>query len=258
MGSEQVGRHYSQRSGWQRLQGMRLLELAAPAVGERVLDVGCGTGELTELIADAVGPPGHVTGVDLDLHRLQIARQRPGRPNVAYRQQSGEEACDGAREAWDLVFSNYVIHWMPDRPKFLAGARRSLRPGGRLAFSTIEGLPQLFTTFSELAGDKGKALLGRLYFVRLEQLAGEVTAAGLEIVHAARTPQTKEFGSLDEALHYWEATTHGAVRPGDLPPAAPARLRSEAHGRPAAIDEQVVTLVAVKREGEAGSEDCRM
>ena len=59
----------------------RLVERVAPAVGERVLDVGCGAGATTMAFAEAVGPTGAVTGADISAPLLEHAtgRKVPGR-----------------------------------------------------------------------------------------------------------------------------------------------------------------------------------
>jgi ubiquinone/menaquinone biosynthesis C-methylase UbiE len=246
MQAQSVGQWYSERSGWQRTQGTKLLEMAAPALGERALDIGCGTGELTELIAEAVGSTGQVTGVDLDGERLRVARQRARHENLLYRQEDGESACRRRADAWDLVFANYMIHWMPNKRKFLAEVHRALRPGGRCALATIESLPSLLHAFCQLAGAAGGRLLERLYFVPLEETVGDLRETGFEVQAAVKSAETKQFRSVEEALEFWEATTAGAVCKSSVPAAAMASLQTEPAHCQAMIVEQVVRVVAVK------------
>ncbi len=102
--------------------GMPVVELLAPRRGERVLDLGCGDGALTEKLI-ALGCD--VVGVDASPEQVAGARARGLDCRVA----SGEElAFDGA---FDAVFSNAAMHWMTRADAVIAGVRRALKPGGR-------------------------------------------------------------------------------------------------------------------------------
>ena len=104
-------------------------DLAAPVVdllaakpGERILDLGCGDGALTEKIAAAGAL---VVGVDSSPEMAAAARRRGLQVRIV----------DGARltfEAeFDAVFSNAALHWMKDQERVVAGVWRALVPGGR-------------------------------------------------------------------------------------------------------------------------------
>jgi SAM-dependent methyltransferase len=109
-----------------------LLAAAAAKAGERVLDVGCGTGETTGLLAKAVGETGRVLGVDISRVLVSAAQARaPG--NAAF------EAGDAANHAFetaafDLVFSRFGVMFFPDPVQAFRNLRRALRPNGRLVF----------------------------------------------------------------------------------------------------------------------------
>jgi len=102
--------------------GMPVVELLAPRPGERVLDLGCGDGALTEKLA-AMGCV--VVGVDASPEQVAGACARGLDCRVA----SGEDLrFDGE---FDAVFSNAAMHWMRRADAVIAGVRRALRPGGR-------------------------------------------------------------------------------------------------------------------------------
>jgi SAM-dependent methyltransferase len=102
--------------------GAPLLELLAPRAGERILDLGCGDGFLTERLA-ALGCD--VVGVDASPEQVAAAQRRGLAARVAR-----AEALPFAGE-FDAVFSNAVLHWVKDAAGAIAAVRRALRPGGR-------------------------------------------------------------------------------------------------------------------------------
>jgi SAM-dependent methyltransferase len=104
--------------------GAMALELLDAQPGERVLDLGCGSGELTAQIAERGA---HVVGVDSSPEMIEQARQRF--PDLDVRLADGHElALD---ERFDAVFSNAALHWMTDPDAVLAAVRSALVDGGR-------------------------------------------------------------------------------------------------------------------------------
>jgi SAM-dependent methyltransferase len=102
--------------------GAPVVELLAPRAGERILDLGCGDGILTEKIA-RMGC--EVVGVDASPEQIEAARGRGLDARLA-----SAERLDFTSE-FDAVFSNAALHWMKDADVVIAGVWRSLRPGGR-------------------------------------------------------------------------------------------------------------------------------
>jgi SAM-dependent methyltransferase len=114
---------YRRDAGFVPELGAGVLEWLAAQPAERILDLGCGDGQLTERIA-ATGAS--VLGIDASPQMVASARAR----GIAAEEGSAESLpCPDA--AFDAVFSNAVLHWVRDQDAMLAQIRRVLRPGGR-------------------------------------------------------------------------------------------------------------------------------
>ena len=113
---------YSQLASYVPELGQSVFDLLNPKSNERILDLGCGAGELTQKIVDSGASVlaidasqsmvEHARSVGIDAH-LCDARQLP------------------YKNEFDAVFSNAVLHWIQDHKKVLDGVRAALRPGGR-------------------------------------------------------------------------------------------------------------------------------
>ena len=138
----------------------RLRGVLAPQAGERILEIGPGTGYYTLDMAEWVGPQGAVEIFDLQrefLDHTMSAAEQSGLSNVVPTQ---GDATDLPYEddSFDAVVLTAVLGEIPDRAAALGEIERVLRPGGRLVVGELFGDPH-FTTFGSLQAQCGDASL---------------------------------------------------------------------------------------------------
>jgi ubiquinone/menaquinone biosynthesis C-methylase UbiE len=122
------------RGTWQALRRMTM-DLARLRPGERVLDVGCGTGSIALLAKQRVGEGGRVCGIDPSLPMIARARRKAARRGLTIEFQPGViERLPFPDQTFDIVLSTFMMHQIPDEVKRqgLAEIARVLTPGGRL------------------------------------------------------------------------------------------------------------------------------
>jgi len=113
----------------------RMLDLARVSRGARVLDVAAGAGDQTSMIAERVGPEGHVLATDLSPAILEFARadaRAAGFTQVETRAMDGENL-DLADASFDVAVSRVGLIYFPDQSRAMAEIHRVLAPGGRFA-----------------------------------------------------------------------------------------------------------------------------
>ncbi|PVM93847.1 class I SAM-dependent methyltransferase [Caulobacter endophyticus] len=119
--------------------GQAAVEAAAPAVGEQVLDIGCGAGAGSLEIAALVGPSGAVLGVDVSEPLVARARELAGdAANARFQVADASRALLPVAQ-FDLLFSRFGVMFFDEPAQAFAHIRRALKPGGRLAFVCWRG-----------------------------------------------------------------------------------------------------------------------
>jgi trans-aconitate methyltransferase len=160
---------------WQYGEG--LLDLLAPKPGERILDLGCGTGQLTAKIADAGAS---VLGLDASPDMIGQARQNY--PRLQFKLE--DATATQFQSEFDAVFSNAALHWMLDAAAVAKNIARALKPGGRFV-AELGGKGNIGQIMSsiEVALERhtGSVPPGRTYFPSIPEYTTLLEAEGLEV-----------------------------------------------------------------------------
>jgi len=117
----------------------QLLARARPRPGERVLDVGCGTGVVAREAAAILGSTGRVAGLDASPHMLEVARAAGTAEARAVEWREGRAEALPFREGeFDLVLCQYALMFFADPARALAEMRRVLAAGGRAVLAVFQ------------------------------------------------------------------------------------------------------------------------
>jgi trans-aconitate methyltransferase len=171
---------YDARHAFVWRHGASLVELLAPQPGERVLDLGCGTGHLTARIAAAGA---EVVGLDSSPEMLEQAR-------AAYPQLTfvpGDARDFAFDRPFDATFSNAVLHWVGEPGRVAACVRRALRPGGRFVAEfggrgNVRGVVAALRAAAQRLGIAVEA--PAWYYPSVGEYASVLESSGLEPVSA--------------------------------------------------------------------------
>ena len=166
------------------------LQKLAARPGERILEIGFGTGHCILSLAEAVGDSGHVCGIDLSDGMLAIARDRLERAGLQGRVdlQAGDAlALPYESDGFDGVFMSFTLELFdtPEIPLLLEQCRRVLKAGGRIAVVTLVKKPGMAVRIYEWFHEKMPSAVDCRPILAQEDLAaagfslGEVTALSM-------------------------------------------------------------------------------
>lgn len=220
--------HYSLHAHFVPTLGQAVLEMLAVQPGERVLDLGCGDGVLSEKIA---GLGAMVIGVDASAEMVSAAKVR----GIDARQMDGYHLT--FQREFDAVFSNAALHWMKQDPDaVIAGVARALKPGGRFAgefggHGNVAAVTVALIATLERRGIESGKISNVWFFPTAEDYCARLKRAGFEGESIALIPRPTP---LPTDMRGW-LQTFGSAFFKQLPE----------NQREAALDETVDRLRAV-------------
>ncbi len=181
--------------------GKDTLELLAPKTGERILDLGCGTGHLTRAIAEMGGD---VLGVDSSQTMIEEAQQNY--PHLRFEVMDGENLTFNAR--FDAVFSNAALHWMKKAEAVVSGVWRSLKPQGRFVAEfggkgNVETVIRGIDRALQQAGYADNIALNPWYFPSIGEYAGLLEQQGFEVRSAMLFDRLTPLKDTATGLQNW-------------------------------------------------------
>jgi len=182
---------------WKLAAGV--LELLDAKAGERILDLGCGTGHLTAKIAETGA---HAVGVDRSPEMIGQAKERY--PSLRFEVMDAREI---ALDGFDAVFSNATLHWIKEPERVIVGIKKLLRPGGRFVaeFGGKGNTGELLK-----AVQRARAKLGLAgpaphpwYYPSVAEYAGLLEQHGFEVTHASLFDRPTPLDDGERGLRNW-------------------------------------------------------
>jgi trans-aconitate methyltransferase len=160
--------------------GAGVVELLAPRPGERIVDLGCGTGGLTAQIAAAGAD---VLGIDSS--EAMIARARELYPHLRFEVAKGEDFA--VEEPVDAVFSSAALHWMSPPEAVAASVARALKPGGRFVaeMGGKGNIASIIGAISQALAEEGipwERIRNPWYFPSIGEYGSLLEGAGFEVL----------------------------------------------------------------------------
>jgi ubiquinone/menaquinone biosynthesis C-methylase UbiE len=191
---------------WSRSAGAHFLEWVAPPKGARWLDVGCGSGAVTELVLDRCAPS-RVCGVDPSKAQIEYVSTRPLAQRGDFRV-ADAQALPFPDATFDVVASALVINFIPDRPRAVREMRRVGRPGAIVAgyvwdFAGDRGPNQPLRVALLQIGAEARPQAG-IEDTTLTRLNALFEQAGFEAIETRAIEVSLDFQNFDE---YWRAQT---------------------------------------------------
>src|SRR5579884_3255930 len=202
--------------------GAGLLDILNPQFGERVLDVGCGTGQLTSEIA---GRGASVVGIDSSPD--MIAQARINYPRLDFR--LVDAASFRTDEPFDAVFSNAALHWMKPPEPVAAAIGAALKPGGRFVaeMGGAGNIASVMEAIEAVIGREPAAERSPWYFPSIGEYASLLERNGLAVSSAALFPRPTRMDG-ERGLRDWMQMFGGRLA---VPDAAIAHMEEQLRPR---------------------------
>jgi trans-aconitate methyltransferase len=189
---------YEDRHSFVWKHGAELIELLDPKPGERILDLGCGTGHLTAQIAERGAV---VTGLDASVSMIAQARQNY--PKLKFVLADARDFT--AAEPFDAVFSNAVLHWIQDAAPVVSGVARALKAGGRfvLEMGAKQNIARIVQALDSVLRERGYAPRSPWYYPTAGEYATLLEPHGFEIAALWTFDRPTKLEHPEKGLREW-------------------------------------------------------
>ena len=180
--NEELAKSYDVMSNSQFENGIKLVEGLGIKAGDKVLDIGSGTGRLGAYVANIIGPAGSIIGIDPLEERIKIANNKNQYSNATYKIGTAEDLSFIPDNNIDVIYLNAVFHWVNDKEKALKEIFRVLKPKGKLGITTIPRECINYWDFAKIISDVFKRSEYNKFFYGSENQAEKYIVTTTELV----------------------------------------------------------------------------
>jgi len=243
---EELAKLYSEVSGMQKEHGKELIEKLSLEKNMKILDLGCGTGYLSSVLADCVGPEGRVVAIDPNKSRLEIAEKQYSRSNLVFLEANDVTLPE---DQYDLVFATYVLHWIQNKTAVFNKVYQNLKPGGRFAFTVPENRAPFFQKMDKLMGPDFETKIeqvARSYLLSTSEYNDLATTTGFKVISTQVETKPLNFANVEDLLKWYYGSTEGRFNPDKVDPASLEEFKQSFGDRPVESSFPVITIILSK------------
>lgn len=184
---------------WQ--YGEDLLQLLNPKSGELILDLGCGTGQLTEKIAQTGA---EVMGIDNAATMIEKARQNY--PHIRF--DIADARNFQVEQPFDAVFSNAVLHWVQEANKAISSIHQALKPGGRFVAEfggkgNIQAIATALYSAMKSIGISQPQMINPWYFPSIGEYATLLEQQGFDVIYTTLFARPTPLADNEAGIANW-------------------------------------------------------
>ena len=191
---------YNEKHGFVHQYGSQLIDLLDPKAGELILDLGCGSGQLTSKISESAS----VIGIDSSEEMIKASQDLF--PDIDFYKMNADSF--SFDKPFDAIFSNAVLHWVKDQKTATTNMFNHLKTGGRLVFE-FGGYGNVATIVDALRwsvknhGFTKNAVLERWYFPSISEYTSLLEDTGFEVNLAQLYDRPTLLESKNEGIKDW-------------------------------------------------------
>ena len=224
--TDTTAEYFKQSANHQFKNNKILLERIQFKDADHIFELGCGTGAMSAYLAREVVPNGQVTACDPEENRIRFAKENFAEiSNLNFILGTGAVALDNKENVYDVVLSNYVLHWMKDDEleKTLDKVFSALKPGGIASHNFVDDLPNTYKVLGKLNESMLKRLSDILRPIKMEKFAELARKVGFIVLDSKKATyvtelEIKDLLKLIDASTYglfgWEEIYHDAIEKG--------------------------------------------
>ena len=192
---------YNEKHGFVHQYGSQLVDLLHPTAGEHILDLGCGSGQLTNKISESSAK---VVGIDSSEEMIQASQELF--PNLEFYHMDAQSFA--FEQSFDAIFSNAVLHWVKNQRAATTNMFHHLKEGGRLVVE-FGGHGNVATIIKALKsslishGFHENANIERWYFPTISNYTSLLEELGFEVVLAQLVDRPTLLESKNNGIKDW-------------------------------------------------------